>query len=287
MKFHLEADVTSKELLSWAVRGNQHLQIVQVMKCQEPWWITLMIKHVFWVTGVKSGRGRTECNMATTCPCQHQCSKVKAMRVNTPDNMLPCWGNTKSPCEPSQTGLFSHAQVTADRYRQHQSNAFRTVLFFKRSNRVSFSLTTSLLPCCFIHRAQGSFAKSSVVDLRRQTVLQIHQNSVRLNDILLWRLVNRKENSGGSALKPPVFRQISCSASQRDPLKYLLSSRGALEEMLLSFAHIYTQMHAFTRKHTPYELGNGRKNINQHSVHYQLHGTDGDDASVFMSQQQD
>lgn len=115
-----------------------------------------------------------------------------------------------------------------------------------------FSLATSLLPCCFIHRAQGSFAKSSVVDLRRQTALQIHQNSVRLNDILLCRLANRKENSGGSALKPPVFRQISCSASWRDPLKYLLSSRGALEEMLLSFTHSHTHTYAcfYTQAHT-------------------------------------
>lgn len=120
-------------------------------------------------------------------------------------------------------------------------------------------------PCCFIHRAQGSFAKSSVVDLRRQTALQIHQNSVRLNDILLCRLANRKENSGGSVLKPRVFGQISCSVSRRDPLKCLLSSRGPPEEMLLYFTHTYVCIHAFTHKHTPLELVHSREGIKQHS----------------------
>lgn len=126
-----------------------------------------------------------------------------------------------------------------------------------------FSLATSLLPCCFIHRAQGSFAKSSVVDLRRQTALQIHQNSVRLNDILLCRLANRKENSGGSALKPRVFGQISCSVSRRDPLKCLLSSRGPPEEMLLSYAHNQAHTYAcfYTQAHTL--RVNGREGFKQ------------------------
>lgn len=229
------------------------------MKCQEPWWITLMIKYVFWVTAVKSGHGRTECNMATTCPCRHRCSGVKAtqvFRVNTPDKTLPHWWNAKSPSEKNQAGAFSSlagdcrlplsASVTLLPVQHCSSNA---------QTERGFSLATSLLPCCFIHRAQGSFAKSSVVDLRRQTVLQIHQNSVSLNDILLCRLANHKENSGGSVLKPRVFGQISCSVSRRDPLKCLLSSRGPSEEMLLSFTQTQsdTHMRAFTHKHKPIE----------------------------------
>lgn len=115
--------------------------------------------------------------------------------------------NAKSPSEQSQTELFSpragdcrlplSAPITAPSAPRCSSNA--------QAER-GFSLAASLLPCCFIHGAQGSFAKSSVVDLGRQTAPQIHQNSVRLNDILLCRLANRKENSGRSALKPRVFR---------------------------------------------------------------------------------
>lgn len=93
----------------------------------------------------------------------------------------------------------------------------------------------------FYSWVSGSFAKSSVVDLRRQTVRQIQQNSVRLNDILLCRLANRKENSGGSALKPRVFRQISRSVSRTDPLKCLLSSRGAPGGNAHTHTHAYTQ----------------------------------------------
>lgn len=62
----------------------------------------------------------------------------------------------------------------------------------------------------------------------------------RLNDISLRRLANRKENIGRSALKPRVFRQISCSVSQRDPLKCYLSSRGPPEEILSSRARART-----------------------------------------------
>lgn len=113
----------------------------------------------------------------------------------------------------------------------------------------TFSFAASLLPCCFIHRTQGSFAMSCVVDLRRQTVLQIHQNSVQVDGILLRRLANRKENSGGSVLKPCVFRQISCSASQRDPLKCLYSSREPPKEIL---CFTYTIRHTYAC--VPWEL---------------------------------
>lgn len=92
-----------------ATHWKQLLQIVRVMKCQEPWWITLMITRVFWVTAVKSGQSRTECNMATTCPCRHHCGGVKAtqaVRVNTPDKTVHHWWNAKSSSEESQTGGF-------------------------------------------------------------------------------------------------------------------------------------------------------------------------------------
>lgn len=224
------------------------------MKCQEPWWITLMITRVFWVTAVKSGQSRTECNMATTCPCRHHCGGVKAtqaVRVNTPDKTVRHWWNAKSSSEESQTGgFFSRAgdcrlplsaPITLPSAPRCSSNT---------QTERGFSLATFLFPCCFIYGAQGSFAKSSVVDLRRQTVLQIHQNSFRLNDILLCRLANRKENSGRSALKPRVFGQISCSVSWRNPLKCLLSSRGPSEEMLPSFAHKHNQTHVCVLLHT-------------------------------------
>lgn len=210
-----------------------------------------MIKCVFWVRAVKSGRGRTERNMATTCPCRHPPQRVKShtnpyVLIHLTKRSLAD-GALKAPSERSQrafscrTGgcrLLLSAPITPPSAPRCSSNA---------QTERGFSLAAALLPCCFIHRAQGSFAKSSVVDLRRQTALQIHQNSVKLNDILLCRLANRKENGGGSALKPRVFRQISCSVSRRDPLKCLLSSRGAPEEML----PFHTHMHAFTYKHTP------------------------------------
>lgn len=238
------------------VARKELLQIVQVTKCHEPWWITLMINRVFWVTAVKSGHGGTKCNMATTCPCRNHCSEVKAtqaLRVNTPDKALPRWLNAKSPCESFLPRRWLPAAAVSSNHV-----AVCTTLFLKRSNRVR--LFSRHLhpphPCCFIHRAQGSFAKSSVVDLRRQTALQIRQNSVRLNDILHRRLANRKENSGGSALKPRVSGRISHSVSRRDPLKCLLSSWGSPEGTLLSFTHSHkhTCMHAFTLKHSPRDL---------------------------------
>lgn len=58
--------------------------------------------------------------------------------------------------------------------------------------------STSLL---FYSWAFGSFAISSLVGLRRQTVQQIRRSTVWLNDILLRRHANRKENSGRSVLK--------------------------------------------------------------------------------------
>lgn len=182
--------------------------------------------------------------------------------------MLPRWWNAKSPSEQSQvffscTGdcrLPLSAPITLPSVPRCSSNA---------QTRRGFSLATSLLPCCFIHRAQGSFAKSSVVDLRRQTALQIHQNSVRLNDILLCRLANRKENSGGSALKPRVFRQISCSVSRRDPLKCLLCSRGPPEEILLFFTQTYTRIqnhtHMYGCFYTQAHRVDDREGIKQHA----------------------
>lgn len=46
-------------------------------------------------------------------------------------------------------------------------------------------------------------------------MLQIQQHGVKLNDILSRRLANHDKNSGGSALKPYVFRQISGSVDHR------------------------------------------------------------------------
>lgn len=106
----------------WLCLGKQLLQTVRVMKCQEPWWITLMIKCVFWVTAFKSGQGGTKCNTATTCPCRHgEVKATQALRVNTPDKTLPLWLNAKSPSEQSQTELFLPAQVTAGCRCQLQS----------------------------------------------------------------------------------------------------------------------------------------------------------------------
>lgn len=123
---------------SLAVPWKQLWQIVQVMKRQEPWWITLMIKSVFRVTAVKSGQGGTKFNMATTCPCWRHCSMVKAtqdLHVNTPDKTLPRWLNAKSPSEQSQTGLFLPRRWLLAATVSSNHVAFCTMLFLKRSNR--------------------------------------------------------------------------------------------------------------------------------------------------------
>lgn len=115
----------------------QLVQIVQVMKCQEPWWITLMIKCVFWVTAVKSGHSGTKCNTATTCPCWNHCNEVKAtqaLRVNTPDKTLPRWLHAKSPSEQSQAKLFLPRRWLPAAAVSSNHAAFCTTLFLKRSN---------------------------------------------------------------------------------------------------------------------------------------------------------
>lgn len=142
-----------------ATRWKQLLQIVRVMKCQEPWWITLMITRVFWVTAVKSGQSRTECNMATTCPCRHHCGGVKAtqaVRVNTPDKTVRHWWNAKSSSEESQTGgLFLSRRWLPAAAVGSNHVAVCATLFLKRSNRARLFSRHLSLPLLFYSWGSG------------------------------------------------------------------------------------------------------------------------------------
>lgn len=114
------------------------------------------------------------------------------------------------------------------------------MLFLKRSNRARlFSRRRPPLPpppLLFYSWGSGFICRVLCCRFKETNCCKSTRTVFRLNDISLRRLANRKENIGGSALKPRVFRQISCSVSQRDPLKCYLSSTGPPEEILSSCA---------------------------------------------------
>lgn len=124
----------------------------------------------------------------------------------------------------------------------------------------------------------GSFAKFCAVDWRRHTELQIQQNGFKLNDILLHCLANHDKNSGGSVLKPLVFRQISGSVDHR----MILWSVCCLPEGPSRNPHTYRcmcSMHVLTSAPTRESPGGETLNYSGFCYSSWQDGTDGGNPS--------